>query len=792
MSAAASSSSSLLSAAGSTLDVASGDPPPIQGLDADRIIDDLFITPKVIDRRGFEELSSTLRQLVRDATAKGDSLKTTAVEVRTLGDNLREVTKQLQTRLEAALKVAPALDQRVAKAEHIVQLALDRSTLTDQLEKSIQQIIESRLGDYSRRLEELGARHEETVKLSAQRAIDDIEARRERLNTEAAETRALTEGARSRLVGELETFQQMIRTQVDAAAERLSEPVRQADRRAGELSARLGEELDAAEDRMRAAREQSDVKLAGLVETISRHAETVLKRSQDEVGTIDLRLRDLVDQSAHRIESLRTQADRQITDAAARLEGELKSFETALHSKHVAAADRLRQITDHAASQAREVEQLADGQIRDLLDRHSERAEGIHASARTRVDELVARIDGHLGQAEEQARAQHARLEEQGRQVAERTMQDIDKLVNRSQQEAIAIEGLVRGALDAAQARVESVRTSAEQQAEGFASRVSHELKIAEQGLVMQQERAAIRLNEMVDHSQSQLREFETASENRLKGILDQYTARVDELSQSIDARGTAATLRIEAHLRNGQESIKAQCQRSSEELNRTAQRACEEVDVVLSRARDEIVKVDTRLRGLVVEVDGRASEFTERFRASSEALGRSASEMEATSASLKTAHAATLEATLSAVLTQAQSEVISKTQEVQVATDAAVQTIKTEADRASDETARSGAEIAARLIDLGRSTLLAIQEMQTSYRDQSEQQLKDLQQRAAEIENRLVPARRLLESLPGVIESQLSSFQSKLSEMISPTTQKLGELCDAASTITSKSPHRS
>jgi hypothetical protein len=833
------SSTSVIPVNGSAIEAGAGEDPSVHGLDADRIIDDLFITPKVIDRRGFEELSSTLRQLVRDATSKGESLKSTAVEVRTLGDNLREVTKQLQTRLEAALKVAPALDQRVAKAEHIVQLALDRSTLTDQLEKSIQQIIESRLGEYSRRLEDLGVRQEETVRLSVQRAIDDIEARRERLNTEATETRALAESARSRLVGELETFQQMIRTQVDSAAERLCEPVRSADRKAGELSARVNNELEAAEERLRSAREQADVKLAGLVETISRHAETVMRRSQDDVGAVDLRLRDLVDQSSHRIESLRTQADRQVTEIGTRIEKELSSVDAAIHAKHVAAAEKLRQMTEHAATQTREVEQLADGQIRELLDRHSERAEEIHATARTRADELTARLESQLRSAEDQIRVQgdkaeeHAKAineraeevhatartradelaarlesqlrgaedqarvqadkaEEHGRTIVERATQDLDKLVNRSQQEAGAIEGLIRGSLESAQARTETIRAATEQQAEGFASRVAHELRIAEQGLSMQQERATVRLNELLERSQGLMRDFEAASDLKLKGMVDGYAGRIDELGASIDARGTAATLRMDAHLRTGQDSIKAQCQRSSEELNRTAQRACEEVDIVLSRAREEIVKVDQKLKDAVTNVDVRAGELTAKFEASSVALGRSASEMEATSASLKTAHAATLEATLSAVMTQAQSEVENKTQEVAVATEAAVETIKTAADRASDDAARSGADIAAKLIDLGRSTLIAIQEMQSTYRDQSEQQLKDLQQRAADIESRLVPARRLLESLPGVIEQQLSVFQGKLTEMISPTTQKLGELCDAASSISTKNGTRS
>ncbi|GMV25319.1 MAG: hypothetical protein AMXMBFR58_13500 [Phycisphaerae bacterium] len=278
-------------------------------LDVEHLLDDLFITPRVVDRRGFEELAGLLKQLVRDAAAKGDSLRGAAAEVRVLGDSLREATRQLQVRLEAALKVAPALDQRVAKAEQVVQLAIDRSALADQLESSLSRIIETRLAEYGRRLEELNARHSEDLRAAAGRVIDDLEARRERLVGQTIDAANQADAARTRLAAELETFQHMLRTQVDAAAERLADPIRQADRAAAELAGRALRDVADARQKLDEARNEADIKLAGLVETISRHADTVARRAQEQCGATELHAREILDRAAIRLDELRDQSE---------------------------------------------------------------------------------------------------------------------------------------------------------------------------------------------------------------------------------------------------------------------------------------------------------------------------------------------------------------------------------------------------------------------------------------------------------------------------------------------------
>jgi hypothetical protein len=84
--------------------------------------DKVFITPRVVDEVAFDDLASSLKSLVKDAGAQSRALIETTGEVKLLGDQLREATRELQTRVDTAARVIPTLDQRVAKAEQLLDL----------------------------------------------------------------------------------------------------------------------------------------------------------------------------------------------------------------------------------------------------------------------------------------------------------------------------------------------------------------------------------------------------------------------------------------------------------------------------------------------------------------------------------------------------------------------------------------------------------------------------------------------------------------------------------------------
>lgn len=97
------------------------------------LAEEIFLSPRVVDERSFDEFASTLRGLVSQAQSQSAALVSSTGEVKALGDELRGASKELWTRVEAAAKVVPGIDQRVAKAEKI--LATVNQDLTARLEQ---------------------------------------------------------------------------------------------------------------------------------------------------------------------------------------------------------------------------------------------------------------------------------------------------------------------------------------------------------------------------------------------------------------------------------------------------------------------------------------------------------------------------------------------------------------------------------------------------------------------------------------------------------------------------------
>ncbi|MBS0195963.1 MAG: hypothetical protein JSR77_04320 [Planctomycetes bacterium] len=92
---------------------------------AEETIAQVFVSPRVVDQRAFDDLSSTLRTLVRDAASQSRVLLSTTGEVRALGDQLHAAIRDLDTRVTTAANLIPTIDKRVGKAEQLLAAARD-------------------------------------------------------------------------------------------------------------------------------------------------------------------------------------------------------------------------------------------------------------------------------------------------------------------------------------------------------------------------------------------------------------------------------------------------------------------------------------------------------------------------------------------------------------------------------------------------------------------------------------------------------------------------------------------
>ncbi len=102
----------------------------------EQAVDRAFLSPRVIDQTSFDWLAGSLKKLTTEAASQHRSLSATTTQATTvqaqLQEQLRGLVKDLQGRVDAALKAIPALDARAGRA----QALLDRVTNETALSKA--------------------------------------------------------------------------------------------------------------------------------------------------------------------------------------------------------------------------------------------------------------------------------------------------------------------------------------------------------------------------------------------------------------------------------------------------------------------------------------------------------------------------------------------------------------------------------------------------------------------------------------------------------------------------------
>ncbi|MEZ6233489.1 MAG: hypothetical protein R3B68_04810 [Phycisphaerales bacterium] len=84
---------------------------------ASETMEEVFLTPRVLDGRAFEDYSASLTRLIKDASAEGQTLSRAAADVRVLKEQLAEAAGEAQRRLDTAMKVVAALERRAGGGE---------------------------------------------------------------------------------------------------------------------------------------------------------------------------------------------------------------------------------------------------------------------------------------------------------------------------------------------------------------------------------------------------------------------------------------------------------------------------------------------------------------------------------------------------------------------------------------------------------------------------------------------------------------------------------------------------
>lgn len=385
----------------------------------DRTVAKLFVSPRVIDQRAFDELSGTLRSLVKDAVSQSRMLLSTSGDVRSLSDTLRSATRELDDRVRSAAAVVPELDQKIQSTDRLLasareelsakiaefrQLIAGPGTIdAEAIRARVGAVVEETLGPL------LAARLDqwrESLATHAQRAAAPLDSLRET----ALEAAARAERAQARARDLLERVETALlrledsRSHIAAAQEDLtdaasaalerSEALRLAAAEASHRVERAQQELDDAASRITVRLEEGLARLEPQLASIESQGTGILARLREQMAQAAEQTGMLDLASAHKTASDLADAVGQATEAALTLR-ELAAGITAQRTQAEAATRTFATMASQAQQAGMEVGNriLAAAEWIDGLDRTmaqlEERSKAVTQEASARLDSLA-------------------------------------------------------------------------------------------------------------------------------------------------------------------------------------------------------------------------------------------------------------------------------------------------------------------------------------------------------------------------------------------------------------------
>ncbi|USN98920.1 MAG: hypothetical protein H6810_12325 [Phycisphaeraceae bacterium] len=292
----------------------------------DRIADDVFITPRVLDATAYREYVESLKALIRDAEDRGSRLSATTTDTQKLCATIREAAQRLQERTTLGGQIADLLGERTTRAETLVDRLASVVSNDQELERLADMVIEKRRAVFEQRvadsIEDLFGRYAE-----AEKRAQEAERRAEQAQ------RALEAGERR--LAELEP-------RIDVLSARAEQVLAQAESSIDALTSRLAgavAEAQTEHERLRALTGAS-------IEQIKRTGAISLDQAERDIDALRQR-------SAETVRATQEGADRAVTKAL-----------EAIDQLRVLATD-IALSTDHDAAS---LEQRL-GPFRDLIDR---------------------------------------------------------------------------------------------------------------------------------------------------------------------------------------------------------------------------------------------------------------------------------------------------------------------------------------------------------------------------------------------------------------------------------------
>lgn len=436
------------------------------GQAAAAVADRVFITPRVLDRGAFDEYAEGLKSLIREASGRGQSLQTAMVDVKSMGDSLRQATDELKRRLEATVKIMPALEQRLGKAEQVLQLAASDSKLAEHFEKTLNRL----LAEHVARLE---ARIAEVVTGAEQRLNSLFEVAGGRLQTLDAQAQAQAQSRINELQDRLAALSERTVSKAEATQARLAHELDETIRKAAALrdeittrgeswSAQLSARFNESQQRA----ETLDRQLAQRAEAIVGHAGQQLQEIAQRSGMISQEFGAKADGLQARLRALTGEAESRAKSLGAPLTQLQQKIESQLGEAQARVSKIAGPTLDRLETLRAQMEALANTNAGELR----RQAASLQNELSSHGESLRARLAGEMESLEARLAKASAEVDTRLRPVADATRQliaELDQRIAKVRFEFEAAAGPTLARLDALCLRAAEVMDQATKDGSG-------------------------------------------------------------------------------------------------------------------------------------------------------------------------------------------------------------------------------------------------------------------------------------------------------------------------------------
>lgn len=349
-----------------------------------RAPDEIFLTPRVVDRRAFEAFSSMLRESVERAGRESDLLARRAEAAASVLERLEGFVGAHSDIFQRAGALIDTIDQRQRSAGDTVETLTRRTELAQQAARDVESLARERGEAFEARLTTLAAATLDAFEASRQSLSGDASMMRRDLSQRLDELRLRGEALLASLTERAERAGEDVAGQVaqaEAAREALRAEQRETSRRLGEEtdglreglrteSAALKRELDAAARALREAVAAS----AAHRDTIERAAELAVARVQAGAGEQALELERLT----------------------RRAEGLLREHRQSVESLGAEVWARLESALERAQAEAAGLEERTRARV-ELLGAEAEEHVSLGAEAAARMGALAGLLEEARG-----------------------------------------------------------------------------------------------------------------------------------------------------------------------------------------------------------------------------------------------------------------------------------------------------------------------------------------------------------------------------------------------------------